>query len=341
MNLAVNGRFLGQRVTGVERYAREVFARREDPASVITPGRASRGMRGHLWEQSVLPARVGRDLLWSPCNTGPLAVARQVVTIHDCAFYDQPEGFSRKFAAWYQFLVPRLARRIRKIITISQFSCDRLLEYCRVAREKIVVIPQGVDGRFRPLSPEAIAELRLKVQLPDRYVLFVGNLAPRKNLLRLLAAWELVRPRFPDTSLVLAGARNQVFRDAGLPAPPPGVMAAGYVADEHLPALYCGAECFAFPSLYEGFGLPVLEAMACGVPVLASNVTSLPEVAGDAALLVDPYSVEAIADGLARLLADAALRRELSGRGITRAAEFTWDRTAAQTWQVLAAEAAQ
>lgn len=340
MNLSVNGRFLSQRVTGVERYAREVLARRADPTSVVSPRRPTRGVRGHLWEQSVLPARVGGDLLWSPCNTGPLAVARQVVTIHDCAFYDQPEGFSRKFAAWYQFLVPKLARRIRRIITISQFSRERLLEYCRVPREKIVVIPQGVDSRFRPLPAQVVADTRATLQLPQRYVLFVGNLAPRKNLLRLLDAWQIVQPQFPETSLVLAGAAHRVFRDAGLTSPPTGVVALGYVADEHLPALYCGSDCFVFPSLYEGFGLPVLEAMACGVPVLASNVTSLPEVAGDAALLVNPYETKALASGLERLLTDGTLRQELSRRGLLRASSFTWERTAAATWQLLAEEAA-
>ncbi len=339
MKLTVNGRFLSQRVTGVERYAREVLARCSDRTSVVSPERAMRGARGHLWEQSVLPALIGGDLLWSPCNTGPLVVARQVVTIHDCAFHDQPEGFSRKFAAWYQFLVPKLARRIRRIITISQYSRERLLDYCRVAEEKIVVIPQGVDGRFRPLPADVVAESLSPLQLPQRYVLFVGNLAPRKNLARLLEAWRIVGPRFPETSLVLAGATSQVFRTAGLAALPAGVIAVGYVPDEFLPALYCGAQCFVFPSLYEGFGLPLLEAMACGVPVLTSRVTSLPEVAGDAALLVDPYEVDSLADGLKQLLTDGALRLTLSRRGLARASSYTWERTAKATWQVLADEA--
>lgn len=337
MSIAINGRFLSQRVTGVERYAREVIARGAIAASMVTPRRAIRGVRGHLWEQSVLPARVGRDLLWSPCNTGPLAVARQVVTIHDCAFYDQPEGFSRKFAAWYHWLVPRLARRIRRIITVSNFSKSRLVDYCRVPERKIAVIPQGVDERFHPQSEDAIANTRAALGLPEQYVLFVGNLVPRKNLLRLLAAWNLVSAQFPALKLVLAGASDQLFADAGLGQLPASVRAAGYVADEHLPALYCGAMAFAYPSLYEGFGLPVLEAMACGVPVLTSNTTSLPEVAGDAALLVDPYSEEAIAQGLRQLLGDGLLRDELAARGLARAASFTWERTARATCEVLQA----
>jgi len=269
-----------------------------------------------------------------------LAIANQVVTIHDCAFYDQPEGFSRKFATWYQFLVPKLARRIRRVITISQFSRDRLLEYCRVPDEKVVVIPQGVDQRFQLLPADVIQQTRDRLNLPERYVLFVGNLAPRKNLPRLLAAWDSISDAFPDTALVLAGAANRVFRDAGLPEPPPSVKSLGYVDDQDLPALYGGALCFAFPSLYEGFGLPVLEAMACGVPVLTSNVTSLPEVAGDAALLIDPYCIESLAAGLQKLLRDDQLRRELSLRGLERAQPFTWQRTAAATWQILAETAA-
>lgn len=335
MSLTINGRFLSHRVTGVERYAREVLARISTSPSVVTPRRPIRGVRGHLWEQGVLPARIGRDLLWSPCNTGPLAVAKQVVTIHDCAFFDHPEGFSRKFAAWYSWLVPKLARRIRRIITVSQFSKERLLEYCGVAPEKIVVIPHGVDERFRPLPAETVARTRTLLGLPPHYVLFVGNLAPRKNLARLLDAWKTVSPTYPEHSLVLAGMADNVFRDAGLGQLPSSVVRLGYVGDEHLPAVYGGAELFAFPSLYEGFGLPVLEAMACGVPVMTSGVTSLPEVAGDAALLVDPYRWESLADGLHKLLSDNVLRDELARRGLERAKSFTWDRTADTTWRTL------
>jgi glycosyltransferase involved in cell wall biosynthesis len=335
MYVSVNGRFMSQRVSGVQRYAREVIARGSLSASVVTPRRAARGMRGHLWEQGVLPARIGRDLLWSPCNTGPLAVARQVVTIHDCAFFDQPDGFSRKFAAWYRWLVPRLARRIRRIITVSKFSRERLLEYCRVPREKVVVIPHGVDPHFRPLPADTIADVRRELRLPQRYVLFVGNLVPRKNLLGLLEAWNVVCPEFPDLSLVLVGAEDRVFRRLGLGALPPSVVSAGYIADEYLPAVYGGAELFVLPSLYEGFGLPLLEAMACGTPVLTADVTSLPEVAGGAALLVDPYSRDSMCAGLHRLLSEAPLRQRLARQGLERASAFTWENTAEQTWRVL------
>lgn len=335
MFVTVNGRFTTQRVTGVQRYARQMVARKAQWADVAAPRNTSHGVHGHVWEQSVLPMRVGRSLLWSPCNTGPLAVRNQVVTIHDCAFHDHPEGFTRRFAAWYRWLVPRLAQRIRGIITISRFSRDRLLEYCQLPPEKITVIPQGVDPCFHPVDEEAIADVRRKLALPERYVLYVGSLAPRKNLARLLQAWKLVSPLHPDASLVLVGTSSHVFRDAGLGSLPRSVMATGYVAEDQLAAVYGGAEILVFPSLYEGFGLPVLEAMACGTPVITSNVTSTPEVAGDAALLVDPYSEESMADGLQKLLSDAALRAQLAARGLERAKEFTWDRTAAATWKLL------
>ena len=335
MPISVNGRFKAQRITGVERYAHAVMARASQFASVVAPRNPARGIRGHMWEQGVLPTQIGRNLLWSPCNTGPLAVARQVVTIHDCAFHDQPDAFSRRFAAWYHWLVPRLARRIRRVITISKFSRDRLLDYCRIPERKVVVIPQGVEDRFRPLEPEIIAQTREAVGLPPRYVLYVGSLVPHKNLARLLRAWNVVSPAHPNLSLVLVGAPNHVFRSAGLTELDRSVVSLGYVPEQHLPAVYGGAELFVFPSLYEGFGLPVLEAMACGTPVLTSNVTAMPEVAGDAALLVDPYSFESLAEGLQRLLCSSELRTKLAQRGRKRAREFSWDRTAEATWRVL------
>ncbi|HPU78519.1 MAG TPA: glycosyltransferase family 1 protein, partial [Thermosynergistes sp.] len=164
------------------------------------------------------------------------------------------------------------------------------------------------------------------------------TIEPRKNLQRLLEAWCVICQKLPqDVWLVVAGAkgRESIFRDASFNDLPPKVYMAGHVPDEHLPALYSGALFFAYVSLYEGFGFPPLEAMACGTPVLTSNVTSIPEVVGDAALMVDPYDVEAIADGIKRLVEDSSLRAELSRRGIARAKMFTWDKTAELTWKVL------
>lgn len=332
----VNGRYLVQRLTGVQRYAREIVSRWE-PVPVLKPAVGGKGATGHLWEQFRLPT-LACGLLWSPGTTGPLAVRQQVVTIHDTAFVDQAQCFTRSFATWYQWLVPRLARRVRKIITVSEFSKKRIVECCRVSPDKVQVIYSGVGPQFRPQSADAIGRARDAFRLPERYALCVCSLEPRKNLRRLLQSWTAMKDRPEDLHLVLAGAKGNIYGDIGLAEPPPNVQLVGYVTDEHLPALYSGAEFFAFPSLYEGFGLPVIEAMACGTPVLCSNSTSLPEAAGHAALLVDPLEPDSIAAGLQRLASDAALRKELRSLGLAHAQAFNWDETARQTWNVLTAE---
>ncbi len=154
MKLAVNGRFQNQRTTGVQRYAHEITKRLSLQAEIVAPRGWNSGVRGHIWEQTVLPQLARGALLWSPCNTGPLSVGRQVVTIHDCACFDHPEAFSRTFAAWYQWLLPRLARRARRVITVSRFSASRLADVCGVDVDQIEVIYNGVDARFRPAPPE-------------------------------------------------------------------------------------------------------------------------------------------------------------------------------------------
>jgi glycosyltransferase involved in cell wall biosynthesis len=201
------------------------------------------------------------------------------------------------------------------------------------------VIPNGVDARFRPADADAILDLRRRMDLPARYVLCVGSLEPRKNLRRLLDAWRRLPQSLSDTGLVLAGAEHAVFRQAGLDELPPGVRLAGYVPDADLPTLYSGATAFVYPSLYEGFGLTILEAMACGTPVICSNATALPEVAGDAAITVDPLDAEAIAAAIERLVGDEALLARYRAMGLERAKQFSWDRTAAATADVLQAAA--
>jgi glycosyltransferase involved in cell wall biosynthesis len=336
LRIAVNGRFRSQQVTGVQRYASEVYSRLPQLREIL-PGGRSRGLGGHFWEQLALPSRLKGALLWSPCNTGPLSVRKQVVTIHDCAFHDHPEAFSPAFVAWYRWLVSRLAANVRRIITVSDFSRRRLIEYLQVDPQKIVAIPNGVGGRFQPSGEDEIQSVRKQLGLPRRYVLCIGSLEPRKNLLRLLEAWRQLRAGKADCALVLCGVRSHVFRDFGLSQLPDDVILTGYVAEEHLPGLYGGAELFVYPSIYEGFGLTVLEAMACGVAVVCSNTTSLPEVAGDAALLVNPYEIDDIASGIRRLLADESLRGELRRRGLERATKFNWNHTAELTWNILMA----
>lgn len=342
-SIALNARFFAHRPTGMQRYALELSRRFEDRVEVVRPARALRGLVGHLWEQLYLPSAVGKKLLWSPNNTGPLAVSRQVCTIHDLIPLDHPEWFNSRFAAWYEWLLPRLAKKVRHIIAISQFTKRRIVERLGIPPEKITAVLNGVDARFSPRPPQEVEAVRRSLGISSpAYLLCVGSLEPRKNLQRLLQAWAMAQAWLPDEmELVVAGAKGSslVFETASLGPVPPRVRFAGYVADEQLPSLYAGALALVYPSLYEGFGLPPLEAMACGTPVVTSNTSSLPEVVGDAAILVDPENVDSIADGIFRVLSSATLRYTMRQRGLERAREITWDRAARQTLQVLLEQA--
>jgi len=338
--LLMNTRILQTHVTGVQRYALELIARFGNQVETISPRRCLSGVRGHAWEQFVLPAMSRGKVLFSPSNTGPLVVSKQVVTLHDVVPLDHPEWLNRKFAAWYRFLTPRLVQRVAHVITGSEFSKERILAHTKIDESRVTVIPDGVDTRFRPIPQEEVFEKLDELKLPSRhYVLCVGSLEPRKNLARLLQAWSRIQASIPtDIWLVLTGKRGnaRVFADAaGLDTLPPRVHLSGHVPDDVLPTLYAGALLFVFPSVYEGFGLPPLEAMAAGVPVLTGNRASLPEVVGDAGMMVDPYDVEAIAEGIKSLIEDTTLRAQLRAKGLDRARSFSWDSTAERTLAVL------
>ena len=344
-SIVLNGRFLHQELTGVQRYAHELLERLAPELRVVAPEEKLSAARGHLWEQLTLPRQCSGALLWSPGNTGPLAQANQVVTIHDASTLDHPEWFSGKFAMWYRFLLPRLARRVRKIITVSEFSRRELMRLCALPEEKVVAIHNGISPRFAPAPEEEKAVLRKKHGLEKPFVLYLGSLEPRKNVGALLTAWKNLAPR--EGELVLAGAASRIFRERGFADLPPGTKLLGRIDDAELPALLSAAQAFAFPALYEGFGFPPLEAMACGTPVLCSNTTSLPEVCGPAfdaadptshgaALYFDPLNTDELTAQLARVLAlDDATRQSLSARGRAQAARFTWDQCAARTLAVL------
>lgn len=335
----INTRVLSSTLSGVQRYTLELLNRLQSELQPIAPKKPLHGIAGHIWEQFVLPTRLRGNLLFSPSNTGPLIEERQVVTIHDITPLEHPEWLNPRFAKWYQFLIPRLVHKARRIIAVSNFTKSRICEVTSVQPDKVVVIYNGVDERFRPKSSEEIARTKDTFGISNfRYILTVATIEPRKNLQRLLEAWDAWHVNLPqDIWLVIAGAKGKdlVFRDAVFNRLPPKVCMIGHVSDEHLPALYSGALAFIYVSLYEGFGLPPLEAMACGTPVLTSNVTSLPEVVGDAAFTVNPYDIDAIAEGIKRLVEDDNLRKELSQKGLARAKLFSWERTAEVTWSVL------
>lgn len=337
--LAINGRFRHQRLTGVQRVAAEITRRLKTPYRVIEPSKDLNGGRGHLWEQLVLPARAGRQLLWGPCNTGPVAKTRQIVTIHDAAVLEHPEWFSPNFARLYGQLLPLLARRIDRVVTVSEFSRERLSALLGIGLDRIAVVPNGVSDHFRPVAE---AERDLPPALVGRpYFATLFTREPRKNLDLVLKAWKAARPQLPaDTVLAVIGGRGAagVFgegrgeSDVG----DDGVVHCGYLPDAVLPAVLSGAWGLVYPSLYEGFGLPALEAMACGTPAVVTALTSLPEVCGDAALYVDALDPRGLVDAFVTLAGDPALRADLGRQGIARARLFSWDGAAARMDSILA-----
>jgi len=328
MNVIVNGRFLSRRVTGVERYAGEILRRLGDTPRVVRPDKWVYGVQGHFWEQVTLPRLVcSNQLLWSPANTGPLGVTKQVLTLHDLSPLEHPEWFRASFALWYRLLLPVLARRVRWIVVPSDFVRAKLMRRFGLPTERVTTIPGGVDLTiFRPDAPR-------RLSLPPKYVLFVGSLQPRKNLTGLLAAWAQVKDTVQDTWLVIAGEGGDMFRPLALPKMD-RVKFLGAVAEADLPGLYAGATLLVIPSCDEGFGLPVLEAMACGTPVAASTAGALPEVTGAAGLTFDPDDIPAMAEVLRCLLTEKPLQMEFREKGLSWACRFSWQSSADRLWEV-------
>jgi glycosyltransferase involved in cell wall biosynthesis len=264
----------------------------------------------------------------------PLVTCRSVVTIHDCIHLMFPQYLPNRLALGYARASMAIAsRRATRVITVSESSKRDIVRFFDTEPDKIAVIHNSYDDRFA-VEPreEDVVRVRERYQLHDEFVLYAGNVKPHKNLERLIEAFDLVRRRGMDRlKLVLIG--DEISKYAALRRAVHRhqlhnyVRFLGYLPEETLAVLYRLAGVFVFPSLYEGFGLPPLEAMASGTPVVTSNVSSLPEVAGDAAVLVDPYSPCAIADGIERVLSDESLRRELRRKGIARAREFSWDQS--------------
>ncbi|HNA56042.1 MAG TPA: glycosyltransferase family 1 protein [Anaerolineales bacterium] len=328
--IAVNGRCLTRRITGVERYAREI-SKRLAGSHILQPQNGTGQVAGNLWEQVILPGQLKHDeILWSPANAGPWLVKNQVITIHDASVFDHPEWFKPAFAAWTRLSWQMLARRVRAIITVSNFSCERLKHHLKIPTEKIHVVHNGVGKPFAPQTQPRIDAVRSKYGIQKPYFLFVGTIEPRKNLGGLLQAWN--RAGITTHELFIAGARGRVFQ------PISGAPNIVYnVHDDDLPALYSGAAAFIIPSFYEGFGLTALEAMACGTPVIASRTTVFPETLGEAAQFIDPYSVNQLSDAMRAILEDSALAATLRKHGLEHASRFSWDESARKTQEIICA----
>lgn len=357
MRIGINGRFLVAKQTGVQRAAsnliRTLFEVDRENEYVIFTGKSQmnhvhwdypnvrmvvcrikegESFRNHLWEQFTLPRLAKKykvDILHSPANMAPLFYKGvSIVHIHDLCFVVNPQWYSYTFHRVYNFIIPRLARKSTLVITNSNNSRNDLLQFCDVTAEKVRLIYWAVEETFH--VPPKTSSLN-QIQEED-FILYVGSLEPRKNIASLIQAYETMRIDNPDlkTKLVLIGGGSPLFADAQLrvKAYKDDIIFKGFVSDELLRAYYRKAKVVAYPSLYEGFGLPPLEAMASGAPVVTSNTSSIPEVVGDAALLISPYDILQMSQTLARVIRSPQLRESMRQAGYQQAKRFNWYRVA-------------
>ncbi|MBC7957643.1 MAG: glycosyltransferase family 4 protein [Cytophagales bacterium] len=341
----LNGRFLTRPLTGVDRFAIELMdayvaalpAGAPAP-SVMTPGaplvsqpaflgRCERisvgGRQGHLWEQIDLPRSADEAPLLNLCNTAPALRRQQMVVVHDAATVANPGNYSLAFRTWYRLMLGGALKRSRVVATVSAFSAGELNRHFGRALKSIEVIPESGEHILREAADTSTLQ---RLGLANRaFVLAVGSQSPNKNFGAVVAAMaQLGADAVP--LVAVGGGNSRVFAQSS--APDSGIVRTGYVSDAQLRALYEAASCFVFPSFYEGFGLPPLEAMTCACPVIVSQCASMPEVCGDAALYCDPHAPASLAAQLRRVLGSEQLRAELKAAGAARAAEFTWARAA-------------
>lgn len=339
--VVINGRAaMRPQITGVERWAREMTERlpslRPGAYKVIAPSARFAHAAGHAWEQAALPLlarRARASVVFSPASLAPLAWRRNVVVMHDAVVLRHPELYSRLYIAWERRLLPAIAQRARRVITVSEHSRLEILDLLGPDPELVTVVSPGVDERFTPEADSERARRALGLNARP-YVLTVAASGLRKNLLALDVTARRLRAEGLDL-VVAGGSRMHLQPETALE----GARYVGYVPDEHLPGLYAGAEAFVLPSLHEGFGLPCIEAMATGTPVVASNRAAIPETCGSAALLVDPTDHEALARAVLTAALDKDASEQLRTAGLSRAATFSWDRTVREIDAVLAAEA--
>jgi len=365
MRIGINGRFLVAKRTGVQRAAYNllralvkvdrnneyfIFTGYEElnnsdwdyPYVTVVPStiREGESLRNHLWEQFTLPRLAKKyrvDFLHSPANTAPLFYkGKSIVHIHDLCFVVNPRWYSFSFHTVYNFLIPRLARRATRVITNSNNSRNDLLQFCNIPADSVSLIYWAVDDLFLDSNVDAKTD---KEEFHHKdYILYVGSLEPRKNIRTLVEAYEKLRESHADlaTKLILIGGESPLFGEVRLNARDfkDDVIFKGFVNDTDLLKFYRNASLVVYPSLYEGFGLPPLEAMASGTPVVTSNTSAIPEVVGDAALMVNPYDIDQLARTMERVLRDEGLRQRLIAKGYEQVAKFNWYRVARNTLAV-------
>jgi len=297
-------------------------------------------IRRIAWEQLVAPFVLRRehiDLLHAMAFVAPvISPCPTVVTVLDLSFLLYPRAFKVVNRSYLRTMTRLSVRKARQVIAISESTRRDVIAHFGVPASRVHTVYCGVDRSLRRATEAEIAAFRRRKGLPERFALFVGTIEPRKNIVRLVEAFSALRPWDVDHAhLVIAGAKGWLYdavfartQELGLQD---RVHFAGYISEAEKPLWYSAATCFCYPSLYEGFGLPPLEAMACGVPVIASNASSLPEVVGDAAITVPPTDTTALADALRSMLTNRVLRQEMAARGLARAARFSWEQAAKQT----------
>lgn len=289
---------------------------------------------GHLWEQLDLPKYLknkGHPLLVNLANTAPLFYKNKIATLHDVAFVRYPESFSRAFRVFYQLATPRTLKSSLKIITVSEFSKGEICSVYKIPEEKVVVIYNAVSDVF---SGQEFSHKHINNAEP--YIMAVSSINKQKNFYGLIKAFSMLNTS--THKLYIVGALNKNFSDPGLIEKIKAdsrIKLLGRVSDQELTSLYKGASAFVYPSFYEGFGIPPLEAQACGCPVIVSNVASLPEVCGDSALYCSPFEVADIARQIERLLADTHLAQALSEKGYKNIARYSWESSATKLCKVI------
>lgn len=289
-----------------------------------------------IWMQCQLPFLLKKDridVLHSPCYNTPLVSGvPSVVTVHDASSSLFPEQFVLKHRFVYSTLVPLSAKKASRIIAVSEHTKQDIIKLFKISESKIDTIHEGVNKTFYPRRNDEVDSVKHRYNIEGNYVLFVGTLQPRKNLVYCIKAFNLLNMEY---KLVIAGKKgwfyDNIFRTVRQLNLVSQVVFLGHVPEEDLPLLYSGASLFVFPSLYEGFGLPPLEAMACGAPVIASDTSCFPEILDKSAVLVDPHNVRQFADEMSKILLDRQLRKKMTSLGLERVKQFNWEKTARET----------
>lgn len=346
MHIYVNGRFLTQRRSGMQRFAEELLCALDDAmegsnfkdrVSVLVPKGERRDVAlknipirpvgstgGHIWEQTSLLRASRSGLLLNFMSSGPLLHRRQMATFHDAAVFVKPEHFSWQYRMAHRSLRPLLARSCRAVATVSKFSAGELSRFLGVPANAFTILSNGCDHILRTPADKSILQ-RLDL-IGSRFIMTVGNQTPNKNLETAIRAFEAVQE--PGLKLVIVGAGDSRIFGQATTTNRSDIIMAGYISDAELRGLYEGAELLIFPSIYEGFGIPPMEAMALGCPVVASNTSAIPEVTGPAAKLVEPYDVAGFASQIQCILRDNELRSSLIAAGHDQASKYNWQKTA-------------